>query len=515
MRWSFICRIVVLVLVLVLAACATQGQGPMAWLDQPLDGSSYPLGPITVQAHASDADGVASFEFYVDETSLVTASAGGGRLADATVEWNPTEPGTYTIRARAIDSQGNAGSYATSVVTVGLLPTPSPTLSLPPEEGEIIFFVEPDAIRAGECAGLHWEVYPPVDALLDGEGVPSEGDREVCPPETTTYELLVPETGEMRTATLHVEPPEGEVAIFFAVDPDVIPAGGCAALLWEVGAPEEWRVLIDGQAVPHVGEREECPSQTTTYELLVETPDGPQVSTATLHVEAGPEPTPAAEPTPPPVPTPPPGCPGPPVISSFTANPSTISAGQSSTLNWGAVTNGNSQVLVRSVVINPGLGEVGSPGSRVVTPQTTTTYTMVATGCGGTTTRQLTVVVSAAPPPPPPSGVDLAITDLRAVPPSLEVHGDITNRGPGTVTNVTVQLTCQWDERDPIEGTHNPGQMGPMPIFISSLSPGQTLVFNTDITVRPGQYEVDFACSIQVPFNDLNPGNNSYSEQGW
>jgi len=138
---------------------------------------------------------------------------------------------------------------------------------------------------------------------------------------------------------------------------------------------------------------------------------------------------------------------------------------------------------------------------------------MVATGCGGTAQQQVTVTVSQGPPPP--SGADLAITDLRAEPPSLEVHGDITNHGPGTVTNVTVQLTCQWDERDPIEGTHNPGQMGPMPIFISSLSPGQRQVFNTDITVRPGQYEVDFSCSIQVPFNDLNAGNNSYSEQGW
>jgi hypothetical protein len=201
------------------------------------------------------------------------------------------------------------------------------------------------------------------------------------------------------------------------------------------------------------------------------------------------------------------------VISYFNANPGTINAGQSSTLDWGPVTNGNSSVLVRSVVIQPGLGEVGSPGQRVVSPGSTTTYTMIATGCGGETRQQVTIVVNQAPPPP--SGIDLAITDLRAEPPSLEVHGDITNRGPGTVSNATVQLSCQWDEYDPIEGIHNTGQMGPMPIFIGNLSPGQTQVFNTDITVRPGQYQVDFSCSMQVPFNDPNPGNNSYSEQGW
>ncbi|TKJ30500.1 MAG: hypothetical protein CEE40_04695 [Chloroflexi bacterium B3_Chlor] len=499
MRWSLICRIVVLVMVLVLAACAAQGQGPMTWLDQPLDGATLPLEPVTVQAHASDADGVASIEFFIDETSLTTASADGGRLADAMVEWNPTEPGHYTVRARATDSQGNVGSDATSVVTVGLLPTPSATAPPAPDESEMLFFVEPEAIPVGGCAMLHWQVYPPVDALLDGEGVPSEGEREVCPETTRTYELLVPETGHTRTATLHVKPaPEMELAIFFAVDPDVIPAGGCAMLFWEVGAPEEWRVLIDGQEAPHLDEREECPSQTTTYELLVETPDGPQVRTVTLRVEAEPEPTP------------PPGCPGPPVISSFTANPSTITAGQSSTLSWGRVTNGNSDVLVRSVVMNPGLGEVGSPGSRVVQPATTTTYTMIATGCGGTAQQQVTVTVSQAPPPP--SGADLAITDLRPQTPVGPVLGDITNHGPGTLTNVTVQLSCQWVVSDPIEGTQvDSGATGSMPISISNLSPGQTQAFNTDISVDPS-YRYDVTCSVQVGFNDPNLGNNSYSE---
>jgi hypothetical protein len=99
-----------------------------------------------------------------------------------------------------------------------------------------------------------------------------------------------------------------------------------------------------------------------------------------IFVEGEAQPTPTTPPAP--SPTAPSGCPGPPFISFFTADPSTITVGQSSTLSWGPVTNGDSDVLVRSVVINPGLGEVGSPGSRVVHPGSTTTYTMVATGCG-------------------------------------------------------------------------------------------------------------------------------------
>lgn len=508
MRWSFICRIVVLVMVLVLAACAAQGQGPMTWLDRPLDGATLPLGPVTVQAHASDADGVASIEFFVDETSLTTASADGGRLADAMVEWNPTEPGTYTVRARATDSQGNVGSYATSVVTVGLLPT----LSLPPEEGEIIFFVEPDAIPAGECAGLHWEVYPPADALLDGEGVPSDGEREVCPEATTVYELYVPETGQTRTATLHVEPgPEGEVAIFFVVDPDMIPAGGCAVLLWEVGAPEEWRVLIDGQEVSHVGEREVCPPQTTTYELLVEAAGGPQMRTVTLHVEGEPEstppvPSPTTRPpatgTPRPTATQPAPTTGPaaPRIVSFQANPLSIAQGQCTILNW-AVEG------VISAVYFEGEG-VGDHDSRQRCPGQTKTFNLRAVGPGGEDTDSVTVTVTQ----PPPFAADLAITDLYPETDYGPVGVRITNHGPGTVSNVTVQLSCQWDQVDPIEGTTvDTGQMGPMPISISNLSPGQTQAFNTDISVDPS-YRYDVTCSVQVGFNDPNGGNNSYSE---
>ncbi|MGB3904372.1 MAG: Ig-like domain-containing protein [Anaerolineae bacterium] len=481
----------------------------MTWLDRPLDGSKLPLGPVTILAHASDADGVASFEFFVDNDPLATAPAAGDRLGEGTVGWTPTEPGTYTIRARAIDTQGNPGSEATSVVTVGELPAPSPTPSPRPEESELLFFVEPEVVPAGGCAVLWWEIDPPAEALLDGVGVPPTGEREVCPEGTTTYELLVPERDQMRTVTLHVEPPpEAELAIFFAVEPDAIPQGECAILLWEVGAPEEWPVLVDGQEVPHAGEQEVCPQNTTTYELLVETPGGPEARTVTLHVEAAPEPT--TTPTSLPTPTTPPGCPGPPAISSLTANPSTITAGGSTTLNWGPVTNGNSDVLVRSVVIEPGLGEVGSPGSRVVSPGSTTTYRMTATGCGGTATQQVTIIVN--PGPPPAFAADVAITDLYPETLYGPVWVRVTNHGPGTLTNVTVQLSCQWTQT--IEGRPlGSGQMGPMPLPISSLSPGQTTEFNTDISLDLHQYQYDMTCTIQVPFNDPTPGNNSYSEK--
>jgi peptidoglycan-associated lipoprotein len=107
-------------------------------------------------------------------------------------------------------------------------------------------------------------------------------------------------------------------------------------------------------------------------------------------------PAPAPPPPPPPVVQPPPPAPVAPTVSQFTAEPSSIQRGQSSTLRWevtGAVT---------SVSINQGVGTVQSTGNSRVSPSDSTTYTLTATGPGGSTTSSATVNVSAPPPPPPP-----------------------------------------------------------------------------------------------------------------
>jgi hypothetical protein len=120
--------------------------------------------------------------------------------------------------------------------------------------------------------------------------------------------------------------------------------------------------------------------------------------------------------------------------------------------------------------------------------------------------RQVTVVVN-----PAAFSSDLAITDLYPETLYGPVWARITNHGPGSVNNVTVQLSCQW-ARTISDRPLGTGQFGPLPIPISSLSPGQTQQFNTDIPVDLHQYQYDMTCTIQVPFSDPNPGNNSYSE---
>jgi peptidoglycan-associated lipoprotein len=107
------------------------------------------------------------------------------------------------------------------------------------------------------------------------------------------------------------------------------------------------------------------------------------------------KPPPPPPPPPPPVVQAPPPPPAAPTINEFTAEPSSIERGQSSTLKWS--TSNATQVSIGS-----GVGTVQSSGSHAVYPSETTTYEMTATGPGGSVQRSVTVNVTAPPPPPPP-----------------------------------------------------------------------------------------------------------------
>jgi hypothetical protein len=242
-------------------------------------------------------------------------------------------------------------------ITLLLLAGCAPCSILPVPGGgpEIEFWADEEVLPPGGCTLLHWQVstgeqYP---VFLNGREVAPQGEEEVCLEEPTTYELMVGVPGESVSQSLTVEvegqfegpPPEepgpgeppleepgpgeppleepgpegGPEVINLIVDPDVVPAGGCAMLHWEV-MPPEFPVFLNGQEVPPVGEREECPEGTVTYVLGVEAPGGPYERTVTLRVEGG---GPAPEPTPqsPAPPAPPAATSTPPPPAQPTATP--------------------------------------------------------------------------------------------------------------------------------------------------------------------------------------------------
>ena len=106
------------------------------------------------------------------------------------------------------------------------------------------------------------------------------------------------------------------------------------------------------------------------------------------------QPPPPPPPTPLEAPTPPP--PAAPRIAQFTAEPTSIQRGESSVLRWEV------SGPVSSVAINQGVGTVQATGNSRVSPDSSTTYTLTATGPGGAQTASATVSVVTPPPPPPP-----------------------------------------------------------------------------------------------------------------
>jgi peptidoglycan-associated lipoprotein len=108
-----------------------------------------------------------------------------------------------------------------------------------------------------------------------------------------------------------------------------------------------------------------------------------------------------APPPPPPPPPAPATAPAPPKpaaprVAQFSAEPTSIQRGQSSTLRWEVTGE------VTGITIDQTIGAVQSTGNRRVFPNDSTTYTLSATGPGGTSTASATVNVTAPPPPPHP-----------------------------------------------------------------------------------------------------------------
>ena len=158
-------------------------------------------------------------------------------------------------------------------------------------------------------------------------------------------------------------------------------------------------------------------------------------------------PLPANTPLPPPVGEDDAQCSGTPVISSFTANPATIQVGETATLAWGLVANAHAAVLVSP----DGRLGVETPGSTLVQPDQTTTYSLYGL-CGNTTVQQqVTVNVEV---PGGCSGVP-EITAFTANPPTIR-PGQTTTLQWGPVENASAVVLLGPEGK---EGVATPGEL--------------------------------------------------------
>ena len=156
----------------------------------------------------------------------------------------------------------------------------------------------------------------------------------------------------------------------FTASPARIDPGGSSTLRWSTTNADSVSISPDpGGGRPGTsGSRSASPAMTTTYELTATNEAGSDTCTAKVIVR--------------------------PRIDSFTASPSTIDPGGSSTLRW--QTSGAKNV---SISPDPGGGTPGTSGSRSVSPDSTTEYRLTASNDDGdSVTARETVTVREGQP---------------------------------------------------------------------------------------------------------------------
>jgi hypothetical protein len=157
-----------------------------------------------------------------------------------------------------------------------------------------------------------------------------------------------------------------------------------------------------------------------------------------------------------------------PTVSSFTANPPTVNAGQSSTLTW-ATTNAT------SVTIDGIAGTLPPSGSQTVTPAATTTYTLHASGAGGTTNATVTVTVNAAANAP-------VVTSFTATP-STSTPGAQVTLAWATTNTTSVSIDQNVGTNLPATGSIAVTPAATTTYTLTATGPGGTTTATATVTV--------------------------------
>lgn len=153
----------------------------------------------------------------------------------------------------------------------------------------------------------------------------------------------------------------------FTASPGSVTSGQTSTLSWSVTGATS--LSLDNGIGPVTGTTSKAvtPAVSTTYTLTATNAAGSVTAIVTVAVSA----------------------PAPPSITSYTASPSTIATGHSTTLNW-MVTGG-------AAVSISGIGSQ-SGTSVSVSPATTTSYTLTAINAAGSATATITVTVETQAP---------------------------------------------------------------------------------------------------------------------
>ncbi len=274
---------------------------------------------------------------------------------------------TYTI---TVDGPGGTATAGTTV-----------TVSTPPV---VSITATPGSIAQGGTANLAWTSQGATSVSIDQNigAVSASGNRAVSPTVTTTYTITATnEFGDTTDSVTVIVHPQPTVSI--SASPTAVIQGESTTLTWTSANAASASINCGIGSVDVNGSMSISPAATTTYTLTVTGPGGTATSSVTVAVNQLPS-------------------------VNLSASPTNVASGGGTTLTW-------STANTLSVEIDQGIGAVSLSGSRSITPEITTTYTITAANAHGYTTDTVTVMVEEAP-----------TVDLSALSTSIPVGGGTT-----------------------------------------------------------------------------------------
>lgn len=307
----------------------------------------------------------------------------------------------YSFRLTVRNTDGQQAAARTRVTT-----TADPKVDI------VAFYANPTDIQAGQSSTLTWRVLNADTVSIDngiGTVNPTNGTVTVSPPSTTTYRLTATnKSGSISsTATVSVRPLPGPPPITFAycnAIPATIVKGEASTIYYQTTNADSVSLAPGGGTFGASGNFVVTPTESTNYTLTARGPGGVVPVACSVSVKVNP--------------------PGMPRIVKFSANPTTINQGGTSTLLW--VVEG-----AKTVTIDQGVGNVeNTGGTRDVQPAVTTTYTLTAFNdpAGPPAVQTATVTVIGIPSKP-------KITSFTATPPTIDLNTSTT----------TSTLSCKAD----------------------------------------------------------------------
>jgi len=309
----------------------------------------------------------------------------------------------------------------------------------------------PQTILEGEKANLIWAVSGAESVFISPDigSVALAGNREVSPFETTTYTLTARNITGTSTNSLVVTVNRKVNIVSFEASPESIGAGGTTTLKWEVTGATNVTITPDVGDVAPSGSREVKPGGTITYTLTAVS--GTQVLSKSIIVQVT----------------------SPPVIAQFTAYPTNIELGHSSTLSW-------SVSGATKVEIQPELDTVPASGTSVVFPNKTTVYVLTAESDCCVVNRSLTIQVAQYPVP-----LYLPVVNLFNIYPSSIYKGE--------------SALLQWDVAN-ADSVHISGGIGNVPSSGSLyVSPENNTIYTLTANNIFGYRQVSVAVQVFSP----------------